>query len=246
MREFLDVLVVSATVGEQHSIAAALVVPREDSVGGRRLLRGSLGGRPAGLLETGVGKTNAGLALGAVLERWGVGLLLCVGVGGAYPGAGLGIGGVAVATAECYGDEGVEAADGFRGMEETGIPLWEGAGEPLFNRFPADPGVAAGLVEATLGAGVAGVFVTVSTVTGTEERARWLANRFEGVCETMEGAAYAHAAASRGIRYGEVRGISNLVGPRDRGSWRIAEAGEAAQAAALAYLLRPGGGGGPA
>lgn len=246
MREFLDVLVVSATVGEQQALAAALGAPREDPVGGRRLLRGRLGGRPAGLLETGVGKTNAGLALGAALERWDVGLLLCVGVGGAYPGTGLGIGGVAVATAECYGDEGVEAADGFRGMEETGIPLWEGAGEALFNRFPADPGVAAGLLAATVGTGIAGAFVTVSTVTGTEERARWLASRFEGVCETMEGAAYAHAAVSRGIRYGEVRGISNLVGPRDRGSWRIADAGEAAQDAALAYLLRPGGGGGPA
>ena len=246
MRGLLDVLVVSATAGEQRAVAAALAAPREDSVGGRRLLLGSLGGRPAGLLETGVGKTNAALALGAALERWNVGLLLGVGVGGAYPDTGLGVGGVAVATAECYGDEGVEAADGFRGMEETGIPLWEGPGGTLFNRFPADAGVAAGLLAALAGAGVAGAFVTVSTVTGTEERARWLASRFEGVCETMEGAAYAHAAVSRGIRYGEVRGISNLVGPRDRASWRIGEAAAAAQEAALAYLRRPVGGGGSA
>ncbi len=245
MSGFLDVLVVSATRGEQEAIEAALVAPREDSSGGRRFLRGDLGGRAAGLLATGVGKTNAGLALGAVLARWDVRLLLGVGVGGAYAGTGLDVGGVAVATAECYGDEGVEASDGFRGMEETGLPLWEGPGGPLFNRFPVDPDVAAGLLAAAGGAGVAGAFVTVSTVTGTVERARWLASRFGGVCETMEGAAYAHAAVARGIRYGEVRGVSNLVGPRDRGSWRVAEAAGAAQEALLAYLLRPAVAGGP-
>jgi len=49
----------------------------------------------------------------------------------------------------------------------------------------------------------------------------------------MEGAAIAHVAALYEIPMGEVRGISNLAGNRDRGAWRVKEAAAAAQAALL-------------
>jgi futalosine hydrolase len=40
----------------------------------------------------------------------------------------------------------------------------------------------------------------------------------------MEGAGVAEAADRAGVRFGEVRAVSNLVGPRDRAAWRIEEA----------------------
>jgi futalosine hydrolase len=40
----------------------------------------------------------------------------------------------------------------------------------------------------------------------------------------MEGFGVATAAAGAGVRFAEVRTISNLVGLRDRGAWRITEA----------------------
>ena len=49
----------------------------------------------------------------------------------------------------------------------------------------------------------------------------------------MEGAAIAHVAALYGIPMGEVRGISNRVGIRDRSAWRVKEAAAAAQEALL-------------
>jgi futalosine hydrolase len=52
----------------------------------------------------------------------------------------------------------------------------------------------------------------------------------------MEGAAIAHVAALYGIPAGEIRGISNRAGNRDRSSWRVADAAAAAQEALLAWL----------
>jgi futalosine hydrolase len=43
----------------------------------------------------------------------------------------------------------------------------------------------------------------------------------------MEGAGIAHAALKHGISTLEIRGISNMVGARDRSSWRIGTALEA-------------------
>jgi futalosine hydrolase len=40
----------------------------------------------------------------------------------------------------------------------------------------------------------------------------------------MEGFGVAIAAAQAGLPFGEVRTISNPIGPRDRGAWRIGDA----------------------
>ncbi len=236
MRRPLDVLVAGATAAEVAGVREALARPREGTLGGRPWRAGRIGGLAVGVLTTGIGKTNVGLALGAALEVCRPGLLLSVGVAGAFPGCGLEVEDVAVARSELYGDEGVALADGFRAMEEIGLPLWEGPGGRFFTRFPADSRVAAALEEAAAAGGrvVVGDFLTLSTVTGTAARAEELSGRFGAVCETMEGAAVAHAAAARGVPFGELRGISNRVGPRDRPSWRL----EAAAAVAGAALVR--------
>ncbi|WP_372454196.1 futalosine hydrolase [Streptomyces tardus] len=70
-----------------------------------------------------------------------------------------------------------------------------------------------------------GPLLTVSTVTGSAERARTLAARHPGaVGEAMEGFGVAEAAALLALPVLEIRTVSNPVGPRDRGGWRIREA----------------------
>jgi futalosine hydrolase len=72
---------------------------------------------------------------------------------------------------------------------------------------------------------VPGAILTVSTVTGTAARADALAARYpDAVAEGMEGFGVATACALAGVPFAEVRAISNAVGPRDRGAWRIREA----------------------
>jgi nucleoside phosphorylase len=52
----------------------------------------------------------------------------------------------------------------------------------------------------------------------------------------MEGAAIVQVARTFGVRVGEVRGVSNRAGRRDRASWRLHEAAAAARQALLAAI----------
>ncbi len=67
--------------------------------------------------------------------------------------------------------------------------------------------------------------MTSSLVTGLASEARELAERWEAMAESMEGAAAAHICALYGMPFLEVRGISNLVGDRDRAAWEVQTGG---------------------
>jgi futalosine hydrolase len=177
------------------------------------------------VLCTGVGSVNAAIALTRFLEREGAKSVIVCGIGGAYPGSDLPLGSVACASTECYGDMGAASASGFLDMKALGFPVIA-APEPLYNEFPLQIFPAPKRVP----------FVTVNTCTGDNASALALAARTGGAVESMEGAAIAHVAAIYGIPVGEIRGISNPVGNRDRGAWRVKEAARTAQEALLAYL----------
>ncbi len=204
-------------------------------VGRRSAYRGLLADREVVVIPGGMGKTNAAQSLTAVLERHPAAGVVGFGVGGAYLGAGLQPGEVALATAQYYGDEGVAAPEGWMSCEGIGIALLDAGGARYFNRFPVDDAGVLQVME-VLSSAMAGPFVTVSTCSGTARRGTELAERFAAICETMEGAAFAHVAALYGLPYLEVRGISNLVEDRDRSRWRLEEAAEAAASAVASVL----------
>lgn len=209
-------------------------------VGGRPVTGGVLGGVEALLLTGGMGKTNAAQSLTALLEHHRVRAILAFGVGGAYPGSGLEVGDVALASSEVYADEGVAAPEGWLSTESIGIPLASVGGVDLFNAFPVHPALLEIAGDALRAAGigpVAGPFATVSCCSGTFDRGLEIAGRFGAICESMEGAACAHVAALYGVPFLEVRGISNTVEDRNLSRWRLAEA--AAAAAAAAAVIGP-------
>jgi len=118
------------------------------------------------------------------------------------------VGATAVATRSVAADLGADGPDGFLPLDELGF----GA--------TSLPTTALGLPEA-----VHGAILTVSTVTGTAARAGDLAARHpDAVAEGMEGFGVATACALAGVPFAEVRTVSNAVGPRDRGAWRMREA----------------------
>lgn len=174
------------------------------------------------VLVTGVGAVNAACALTRYLERESVRAIVSCGIGGGYPEAGFPLGTAVWAESECYGDLGAASEAGFLDMRALGFPVIAGP-EPVYNRLPVliRPG------------GRSAPFVTVNTCTGDDAAARGIALRTGGGVENMEGAAIAHVAALYGIPSGEVRGISNLVGKRDRSLWKVKEAAAAAQQAVL-------------
>ena len=175
------------------------------------------------MLVTGVGSVNAASALTRFLERNPkTNFVFCCGIGGAYPGSDLCVASAIWASSECYADLGAQSPSGFLDMEALGFPI-VASSPPVYNLIPValHPDTAAR------------PFVTVNTCTGDDATARAIVARTGGAVESMEGAAIAHVALLYGIPAGEVRGISNPVGNRERAVWRVKEAATAAQNALL-------------
>ncbi len=223
---------VAATPVEAGAILDALGgVSEEFRVGHVGIYSGSLGGSRVLVSVSGIGKTNAAVASSLLASRFGVGHLVSVGIAGAYPGSGLEPGEVALATSETYADEGCLSQHGWLDMEDMGSPLVEVDGMRFYSSFPT--------VVPPWTSLPSGPFLTLSTVTGTWEVSERLVRRFPGaLCESMEGAAVAHVAALFGIPCTEVRGVSNMVGPRHREAWLVDEAAYNAQRVALELLDR--------
>ncbi|MCE7079079.1 futalosine hydrolase [Streptomyces sp. ST2-7A] len=140
-------------------------------------------------------------------------LVLCAGIAGGLTGRAP-LGSVVVASRILAADLGAETPDGFADVTELGFGTV--AHDPPA-RLAAEVAGAAGALLAPV--------LTVSTVTGTVERAAELAARHPTAgAEAMEGFGVAEAAVRAGVPVLEVRAVSNPVGPRDRAAWRIPEA----------------------
>ncbi|HEX6499959.1 MAG TPA: futalosine hydrolase [Micromonosporaceae bacterium] len=141
-------------------------------------------------------------------------LVLSAGIGGGVPGR-VPVGGVALARRSVAVDLGADSPDGFIPLDDLGF------GSAVVT---ADPKLLAALSEALPDA-VVGDVVTASTVTGTADGLTTVVARApDAVAEGMEGFGVASAAVAADAGFGEVRAISNPVGPRDRAAWRIAPA----------------------
>ncbi|GBF05201.1 adenosylhomocysteine nucleosidase [Deinococcus aerius] len=175
---------------------------------------------PARVVVSGVGPVAAALATADALSREPFDLAVSAGIGGAYPGSGLGPGDLAVSSVIVQADLG--ARDGDQFLDLTALGLSVVPDTPHAGIFPAWEG-ARGLAE-RVGA-ACGPTLTLNTVTGTAQQALDLSRRHPGaLTEGMEGAGVAHAALFSSVPALEIRGVSNPVGPRDRAAWRIPEA----------------------
>ncbi|MBI5409120.1 MAG: futalosine hydrolase [Nitrospirae bacterium] len=218
---------------------------RTDIIAGKQVYKAKFAGVEFLICNTGIGKVNAAHSATFLIENFPIGLIINFGIGGAYPGSGLQTGNLAISSKEIYGDEGVITSTGWDGMKEIGIPLVQTGGKKYFNEYRMAPGLAgktrASLKRITHHAGLItkvkpGNFVTVSAVSGSHKRAVELEKRFNAVCENMEGAAVAHVCTIYKIPMLELRGISNIVGIRDKAKWDLTLASENCQRAALEVI----------
>ena len=233
-------LLVTATEPEGALLGAALEAARPLALPHGTALCGRLAGREAVWASFGVGKVNTALGLALAAERLRPAAVIQVGVGGAFPGAGLPVGSLAVAVEEVALDSGLLTAEGVRGMEALGFPLLPGD-PPRWDVFPTDPALTALLADAS--GATRARFGTADAVTGDAALAARLEAARGVAVESMEGAAAAHACLALGLPFAELRGVSNGVGERDKGAWDLAGAvRRAAEAAleALASAIREG------
>ncbi|MEU6737169.1 futalosine hydrolase [Streptomyces physcomitrii] len=218
-------LVVTAVQSERDAVARGLdptapALPHP--LPGHEMLRTTGGGGPhplhADLLAAGVGPAAAAAATGAALTAAALreqpyDLVITAGIAGGFaPVAPLGS--VVVADRVVAADLGAESPEGFVAVDDLGFGR---SSHPCARHLGAAVARALGAVHAPV--------LTVSTVTGTAERAQALRTRYEGAAaEAMEGFGVAEAAAAHGVPLLEIRTVSNPVGPRDRAAWRIPDA----------------------
>jgi futalosine hydrolase len=207
----------------------------------RELLGGSA--ENISFAATGAGKVSAAIATLELISQLRPDWIIQLGCAGAYPGSGLGIADVAIANLEIFADEGVETPEGFLSMRDLELPQASRDGELIFNEVPVDFPTAETIQEIRSSLGQqsrieAGLFCTVSRGSGTDAASRRVEERWNPLVESMEGAAAALVAWRQRVRFSEIRGISNMTGDRNRESWQVAEACEAAAATAGVWIER--------
>ncbi len=233
------ILIIAAVPREIELIESALDESLLEAGGMFPVTEGFIGHRRVVCCAAGIGKTNAAAASTLLTEKYRPQQIIITGCAGAYPGSGLAVGDLAVATDEIFGDEGVAAPEGWLDMRQIGLPLLSEGGRNWYNSIPLTRHASEMAVQLADSHGVAllrGKFVTVSSCSGTKARGIELARRHQAICENMEGAAIALTALRYGIPCLEIRGISNLVEDRDMSRWNIDLAVEAAQRFVIKFL----------
>lgn len=204
----------------------------------KTIFEGELHGKSIVFCHCGVGKVNAAHSTTLILENYNVDYVVLFGIGGAY--IPLRTGDIAVAESENYGEEGILMNEGWKSMEYTGFPLLQNEKE-YYNAFPMDMNLVKLAVSASWKCGfnaISGNFITVSQCSGTIESGKIMKQRFNGICENMEGAAVAHLCALYGIPVIEMRGISNVIEDMDRKKWNIEEAASNCNKAVIELIRR--------
>ncbi|WP_055602995.1 futalosine hydrolase [Streptomyces aureus] len=225
------ILIVTAVAAEADSVSAGLGLGAPELLplpGGLVLRRHTASPGDHVLIDVlvgGVGPAAVAASTGTALAYAALtgtetpyGLVVSAGIaGGFHPLAPLGS--VVVSSAVVAADLGAQTPDGYLTVDELGF------GRSVHPVPEALTGRIAAALDAAGRPYTVAPVLTVSTVTGTADRAAELAGRHPGAAaEAMEGFGVAEAAAAYGVPVVEIRAVSNAVGPRDRAAWRIGEA----------------------
>lgn len=190
----------------------------------------TLPGHDVYLAHLGVAKVNTAAGLALALSMLKPEQVIQFGIAGAFKGSGLALGQVAVATQETHMDTGVQLEHEWQDMTALGFPLTAGH----YNIFKTNADLTRTLADVT--GATPQPFGTSETVTGNFALAETLYRRFGVSTESMEGAAAAQVCTALKIPFAEIRGISNVVGERDKARWRLKDAVNKVNEAMLRHL----------
>jgi len=222
------ILISAAVADEVSGIIRNLHFPQTRTVGRRQIITGLLKEHSVSVLVTGPGQANTAQALTAAIECTRPSLIIQTGCGGAYRESRLVIGDIAIASEEIDAHLGMECPDSWIAHDELPFSTLKINSRDIKNRYP----LCTELVDTTtaelktrlLKSGIqclTGPFLTVSTITATDQRAADLHQTYGACMENMEGAAAAHVAIHYDIPLLEVRSVSNRVGKRDTERWNL-------------------------
>ncbi|MCP4112353.1 MAG: futalosine hydrolase [Desulfobacteraceae bacterium] len=224
----IDIVISVATEGEAAGIAGMVEKAGVSYVGARKIFSGYLEKKPVRILVTGPGIVNTVQALTAAVENSRPSLIIQTGCAGAFKEAGLGVGDIGIATEEIDSHLGTEPENENSPLTDIPFSLITKDNLEIKNRYPVNCELADSAFDAVRQdfnidkiQVKKGPFVTVSTITATDKRAKRLFEQFGACMEQMEGSGAAHLAIHYDIPFLEIRAASNLVGKRDRSSWNL-------------------------
>lgn len=213
-------LVVTAVDAERGALLTGVALALPAQCRTYPLLRGETRAGEVTCVSAGVGPVAAATCAATMLAADGpYDLVISAGVAGGFAGRAA-PGDVVLADRVILADLGADSPDGFQSVDELGFGRTETA-------LDADlmAALARRMHRPPMGRPVTvGTVLTVSTATGTDERAAWLRDRYQPTAEAMEGAGVLAAAQVHGVPFLELRGISNAVGRRDRAAWDLPRA----------------------
>ena len=156
-------------------------------------------------LITGAGMVNTAFELGKLIGAH-FDLAINAGVAGSFTR--FEIGQVVNVTRDCFCELGAEDGKNFIPMDELGLGFQHvSVAHPFENDLVRS-------IPQTNG-------ITVNTVHGNEKSINRVIDRYQPHIESMEGAAFVHAANAFGWKALQLRAISNLVEKRNRSSWNL-------------------------
>jgi futalosine hydrolase len=220
-------LIVAATAAEIDRLLAALK-PRSNSNGRLRSCTRAM--HDVDVLMTGVGMVATAAWSSRVLAMHEYDLALNLGVCGSFDPE-IATGAVVHVISEELPEMGAEADEAFLTLHDLKLlarddfPFQDGR---LMNGEPPTMPALQQLAR------VHGI--TVNTVHGSDRSIAAVRERCEPQVETMEGAAFMYACLIRGTPFAEIRAVSNVVEKRNRAAWKLGEAIDNLNAAALRII----------
>ncbi len=180
------------------------------SVANMDFCAGKLGAADVVVVQSGIGKVNAGICVQILADRFGVDRVINTGVAGSLDSS-IDVGDLVVSTDCVMHDFSVEPL-GYAPGQVPGLGTLA---------FPADEGMRAGVVAAA--AEVApdihvfeGRVASGDQFISTDEQRERIVSTFGGRCCEMEGCAIAQAAYLNGLPFVVVRAISDKPGSKDQ------------------------------
>jgi len=220
-------LIVAATAAEIDSLLAELK-QRSNSDGRVRSCKRA--NHDIDVLTTGVGMVATAAWSSRVLAMHEYDVALNLGVCGSFD-PGIPPGDVVHVVSEELPEMGAESDDAFLTLHDLKLlarddfPFRDGR---LTN---VEPPTMAGLGELPRVHGI-----TVNTVHGRDSSIAAVRQRCEPQVETMEGAAFMYSCLIRGTPFAEIRAVSNVVEKRNRAAWKLGEAIDNLNSAALRII----------
>jgi len=196
--------------------------------------------------QCGFGPIAAAARTAELLERFKPARVMLIGIAGTFDAERLPVGNAIEFDAVAI--EGIGAGEGERlvGPTAMGFPQWPGSpggAEPIHDRIVLGSRSAPADSRALRDPEKSALLLSTCAASDSPDHARLRRARFpEALAEDMEGFAVAFACTLAGVPISIVRGVSNVVGDREPGHWRIPAALAAARLCALESLhaRRPG------